>query len=128
MNKKIFIATVSIVTAAIVAIVTPSQVKAQAVTTTTSTDDHFSLVLTPDDFPCLEEAILIEGTLHLVEHTSFNAAGGRNVRFSFNAPNVVGVGESSGTVYRVTGPTHFAFTDNNLSAPARERTFWTSFT
>ena len=123
MNRKIFVATVSIVIMAIFTLVAPLSANGQAVTTTTSSYDQFTLLLTPDDFPCLEESILLDGTLHLVEHTSFNAAGGRNVRWVFNAPNVLAVGQSSGTVYRATGPTHMTFTDNNLTAPPRERTF-----
>ncbi len=87
-----FVTTVSLVILAIVSLGTPLSARAQAVTTTSGTYDPFTLLLTPDDFPCLEESILLDGTLHLVEHTSFNAAGGRNVRWFFNAAERIGGG------------------------------------
>jgi hypothetical protein len=122
MKVKIHVASVSILIAVMVTLIAHSSAKAQAETSTISTYEQFTALLTPEDFPCLEEDILLDGTLHLVEHTTLNAAGGRNTRFSYNAPNVTAIGDPSGTVYRATGPTHSWLVDDNLTAPPRGRT------
>ena len=106
----------------LVMLITPVPSAGQAVTNTTVTYDPFTWLLTPNDFPCLEENILLEGTLHIVEHTTVNEAGGRNTRIFANAPNLLAYGESSQTIYRATGPTHISINDNDLTAPPRVRT------
>lgn len=86
--------------------------------------EPFSLTLTPADYPCLEEDILIDGTLHFVEYLTFDASGGRHRATLVNAQGLTGEGLTSGTVYRVSGPGHSYFNDGDLTAPVRERTFY----
>jgi hypothetical protein len=97
---------------------------AQAVTSTEVSIFPFSLTLTPADFPCLQEAILLDVTLHEVLHTTFDASGGRHRVTLFNVPGQTALGLDSGTVYRVSGPGHSRFNDDNLTAPVRTRTFY----
>ncbi len=84
----------------------------------------FTLALTPADYPCLQEAVLIDGTLHYVVRVTFDASGGRHRSTLINAQGLTGLGLTSGTVYRVSGPGHSTFNDDDLTPPVRERTFY----
>ena len=98
--------------------------EAQADASTEVFTAPFSLTLTPDDFPCLEEAILIDGTLHYVVRVTLDANGGRHRATLINAQGLTGLGLTSGTVYHVSGPGHNTFNDDDLTPPVRERTFY----
>lgn len=97
---------------------------AQADTSTQVSTFPFSLTLTPGDYPCLQEDILIDGTLQEVLHITFDANGGRHRTVIFNAQGLTALGLTSGTVYQVAGPGHSIFNDDDLAAPVRERTFY----
>ena len=99
--------------------------EAQAVTSTEVFTFPFSLALTPADYPCLEEVILLDGTLHGVARVTFDASGGRHRATLFNVQGgLSGLGLTSGTVYQVSGPGHNVFNDSDLTPPVRERTFY----
>ena len=98
--------------------------RAQAVASTEVFTAPFSLTLTPADYPCLEEVILIDGTLHYVVRVTFDASGGRHRATLINAQGLTGLGLTSGTVYRVSGPGHLTLNDDDLAPPVRERTFY----
>ncbi len=98
--------------------------KAQAVASTEVFTAPFSLTLTPGDYPCLQEVVVIDGTLHYVVRVTFDASGGRHRATLINAQGLTGLGLDSGTVYRVSGPGHSTFNDDDLAAPVRERTFY----
>jgi hypothetical protein len=98
--------------------------RAQAVASTDVFTAPFSLTLTPADYPCLQEVILIDGTLHWVDLVTFDASGGRHRATLINAQGLKGLGLTTGTVYRVSGPGHFTFNDGDLTPPVRERTFY----
>jgi hypothetical protein len=120
--KRTFIgATLPAILAAIFLLFNPVKAVSQATATTDNTYEAFSLVLTPTDFPCVSEDVILDGTLHLVEHTTFNASGGRNVKILFNAPAFTAVGDPSGTIYRITGPTHLSVIDDDPATPPRVR-------
>ena len=53
--------------------------------------------------PCNGEFVDIAGTIHTVSHTRARANGGSHVGFHQNFANVTGVGETSGTEYRIAG-------------------------
>jgi len=97
---------------------------AQAVTSTQVSTFPFSLTLTPADYPCLQEDILIAGTLQEVLHVTFDESGGRHRATLFNAQGLTALGLTSGTVYQVAGPGHSTFNDDDSAAPVRERTFY----
>ena len=97
---------------------------AQAGASTEVSTFPFSLTLTPTDFPCLQEAILIDVTLHEVLHVTFDASGGRHRATLVNVQGQTALGLDSGTVYRVSGPGHSTFNDDDLAAPVRTRTFY----
>lgn len=121
MKRTIISAMLPLLFAAAFVLLHPAKAVSQATTNTDSIYEAFSLVLTPADFPCLSEDVILDGTLHLVEHTTFNASGGRNIKILFNAPGFTAVGDPSGTIYRVTGPTHLSTIDNDLTAPPKVR-------
>lgn len=98
--------------------------KAQAAASTEVFTAPFSLTLTPADYPCLQEVIVIDGTLHYVVRVTFDASGGRHRATLINAQGLTGLGLDSGTVYQVSGPGHSYFNDGDLTAPVRERTFY----
>lgn len=104
--------------------VTERNVSAQAGTSTQISTFPFSLTLTPGDYPCLQEDILVEGTLREVLHTTFDASGGRHRTVLFNAQGLTGLGLTSGTEYQVSGPGHSIINDDDSAAPVRERTFY----
>ena len=97
---------------------------AQANTSTQISTFPFSLTLTPDDYPCLQEDVLIDGTLREVLHITFDASGGRHRATLFNAQGLTALGLTSGTVYQVAGPGHSTFNDDDSAAPVRERAFY----
>jgi hypothetical protein len=97
---------------------------AQAGTSTQVFTFPFTLALTPDDYPCLQEEILLDGTLRAVEHITLDASGGRHRTVLFNAQGLTAIGLTSGTVYGVSGPGHLILNDSDLAAPVRERTFY----
>lgn len=97
---------------------------AQAVASTDVFTAPFSLTLTPADYHCLQEIIVIDGTLHYVDRVTFDASGGRHRATLINAQGLTGEGLDTGTVYRVSGPGHFALNDDDLAPPVRERTFY----
>ena len=97
---------------------------AQAHTSTQVSAFPFSFTLTPGDYPCLEEDVLIDGTLREVLHITFDASGGRHRATLFNAQGLTALGLTSGTVYQVSGPGHSTFNDDDSAAPVRERTFY----
>ena len=97
---------------------------AQANTSTQVSTFPFTLTLTSGDYPCLQEDILIDGTLHEVLHVTFDAGGGRHRATLFNVQGQTALGLTSGTVYRLSGPGHFTFNDDDLTAPVRTRTFY----
>src|SRR5215204_6012694 len=80
---------------------------AQAVTSTQVSTFAFNTTLTPDVYPCLQEDVLIDGTLHEVLRFTFDASGGRHRATLINAQGLTGLGLTTGTVYRVAGPGHF---------------------
>jgi hypothetical protein len=98
--------------------------EAQAVASTEAFTAPFSLTLTPADYPCLQEAILIDGTLHSVVRVTLDANGGRQRATLINAQGLTGLGLTGGTVYQVSGPGHNTFSDDDLTPPVRERTFY----
>jgi hypothetical protein len=99
--------------------------EAQAVTSIEVFTFPFSFALTPADYPCLEEVILLDGTLHAVERLTLDASGGRHRAVLFNVQgDLSGLGLTSGTVYQVSGPGHNVFNDGDLTPPVRERTFY----
>jgi hypothetical protein len=53
--------------------------------------------------PCAGEFVDIAGGIHTVSHVRDRGAGGSQVTFHQNFANVTGVGETSGTEYRVAG-------------------------
>ena len=97
---------------------------AQANSSTQISTFPFSFTLTPDDYPCLQEDILIDGTLREVLHITFDASGGRHRATLFNAQGLNALGLTSGTVYQISGPGHSIFNDDDSAAPVRERTFY----
>ena len=97
---------------------------AQATTSTQVSTFPFSLTLTPGDYPCLQEDVLIDGTLQEVLHVTFDASGGRHRTVIFNAQGLTAVGLTSGTEYQVSGPGHSIINDDDSTAPVRERTFY----
>jgi hypothetical protein len=97
---------------------------AQANSSTEVSTFPFGITLTTDEYPCLEEDVLLYGTLHEVLHTTFDASGGRHRAVLFNAQGLTAVGLSSGTEYQVSGPGHSIFNDDDSTAPVRERTFY----
>jgi hypothetical protein len=103
---------------------TERKVSAQAGTSTQISTFPFSLTLTPGDYPCLQEDILIEGTLREVLHITFDASGGRHRTVLFNAQGLTALGLTSGTEYQVSGPGHSIFNDDDSAAPVRSRTFY----
>lgn len=121
MKRTIISAMLTFLFAASIIILLAVNAFSQASANTESIYEEFSLTLTPTDFPCLSEDIILDSTLHLVEHSTLNASGGRNIKILFNAPGFTAVGDPSGTVYRVTGPTHFSTIDNDLTAPPKVR-------
>jgi hypothetical protein len=98
--------------------------RAQAVASTEVFTAPFSLTLTPADYPCLQEVILIDGTLHWVDRVTFDASGGRHRATLINAQGLTGEGLGTGILYRVSGLGHFTFNDDDLVPPVRERTFY----
>jgi hypothetical protein len=50
-----------------------------------------------------EEPIELSGTLHIVSHVTFDAAGGLHFVSQTNPQGVTGIGLTSGTVYQGTG-------------------------
>jgi hypothetical protein len=97
---------------------------AQANTSTQISTFPFSLTLTTSDYPCLQEDVLIYGSLREVLHITFDASGGRHRATLFNAEGLTAVGLTSGTEYQVTGPGLSIINDDDLVAPVRERTFY----
>ena len=97
---------------------------AQATTSTQVSIFPFSLTLTPGDYPCLQEDVLIDGTLQEVLHVTFDASGGRHRTVIFNAQGLTAVGLTSGTEYQVSGPGHSIINDDDSTVPVRERTFY----
>ena len=80
---------------------------AQASTSTTQIDFPFV-----GDFlvPCANggagEIVGVNGTLHLVIHTTIDNTGGFRRVIRYNVPNLTGIGQITGDVYRVLGPGH----------------------
>ena len=72
--------TLSVVIAALVLVVPQRPAAAQAQVWSLNTDIPLSYVLTPADSPCLAEDVTFDGTLHTVQQSVFNAAGGRSIR------------------------------------------------
>ena len=66
-----------------------------------------------DFSPCTGELILFSGNLHLVEHVTFDKAGGVHVGIHENYNDVSGVGLTSGTVYHATGVYNDNYTFGN---------------
>jgi hypothetical protein len=97
---------------------------AQAVASTEVFTGPFTLTLTPADYPCLQEEILIDGTLHYVVRVTLDGGGGRHRATLINAQGLTGLGLDSGIVYQVSGPGHSIFNDDDLVPPVRERTFY----
>lgn len=97
---------------------------AQAVASTEVFTAPFSLTLTPADYPCLKEVIVVDGTLHYVVRVTLDASGGRHRATLINAQGLTGLGLDSGTVYRVSGLGHSTLNDDDLAPPMRERTFY----
>ena len=97
---------------------------AQADTSTQVSTIPFSFTLTTGDYPCLQEDVLLDGTLREVLHVTFDAGGGRHRATLFNAQGLTALGLTSGTVYQVSGPGHSTFNDDDLTAPVRTRTFY----
>jgi hypothetical protein len=97
---------------------------AQADTSTQVSTFPFSFTLTPGEYPCLQEDVLIDGELHEVLRFTFDASGGRHRATLITPQGLTGLGLTTGTVYRVTGPGHSTFNDDDLVAPVRERTFY----
>ena len=126
MSKRIIGLSLFLLVQGFVILVGPSAAMAQATTFTESRDVPFSLVLTPQFVPCLEEPIVADGTLHEVRHVTLDDSGGRHVRTLFNVqvPKFSAVGVFSGTEYLFTGPGHFEINDDNLANPPRVRTFF----
>ena len=97
---------------------------AQADTSTQVSNIPFSFTLTTGDYPCLQEDVLLDGTLREVLHVTFDARGGRHRATLFSAQGLTALGLDSGTVYQVSGPGHNIINDDDLTAPVRTRTFY----
>ena len=124
MDKKTITLSLFLLVQGLMILVGPSATMAQATTFTESRNVPFPFVLSPLEFPCLEEEIVAEGTLHEVRHITLDDSGGRHVRTLFNTqvPRFIAVGFPSGTEYLVFGPSHFGFNDDDFVTPPRERT------
>ena len=125
MSKRIIGLSLFLLVQGFVVVMGPPAAMAQATTFTESRDVPFSLVLTPEFLPCLEEPIVADGSLHEVRHITLDDRGGRHVRTLFNVqvPKFHAVGVFSGNEYLFTGPGHFELIDNDLANPPRVRTF-----
>ena len=110
--------------AALLCLGSAAPAEAQAVASTEVFTAPFGITLTPDDYPCLQEAILIDGALHYVVRVTLDASGGRHRATLINAQGLTGLGLTSGTVYQVSGPGHSTLNDGDLTPPVRERTFY----
>jgi hypothetical protein len=105
----------------LVAVGLPAAASAEATTTTTSFTRPFTRLLT---YPCLAEPVLLEGTLHVVLHTTVDANGEVLTTRHFQPMGITGVGQVTGTIYHATGvtetirvgsgppPTQFTFVNN----------------
>ena len=82
MDKKIMTLSLFLLVQALMILVGPTATMAQATAFTESRNVPFSFVLSPAEFPCLEEEIVAEGTLHEVRQLTLDASGGRHVRLS----------------------------------------------
>jgi hypothetical protein len=108
----------------------PATTMAQATTFTNNLIVPFSLTLSPSDTPCVDEVIVVDGTLHVVDRGTVDARGGGHRELRINAQGLTGVGETSGAVYRVSGPGHITLIDDQLineddpTAPVRVATFF----
>jgi hypothetical protein len=62
------------------------------------------------DVPCANggagETVSLSGVLHVVIHTTIDDSGGFHSNLRVNAPNLTGVGQVTGDVYRAMGPGH----------------------
>jgi hypothetical protein len=95
---------------------------AQAVASTEVFTAPFSLTLAPADYPCLQEVIVVDGTLHYVVRVTLDASGGRHRATLINAQGLTGLGLDSGTVYRGVRPGSFDVKRRRLGA-AGARTY-----
>ena len=122
MNPKIT-RTLCILIGALALLAQPGPAAAQAEVEGLNSHLPVSILYTAADYSCLDENILVEGTFHIVERAVLTAAGGRNIKVSFNSPGFSGIGDRSGSVYQVTGPDHFSFTDQDATNPPHDVTF-----
>jgi uncharacterized membrane protein len=109
--------------AAIVAAITmyPRTLSAQASEFTDNEFVPFSLITAG-----CGDVISLSGTLHVLTHVTFNAAGGITIKTHFQPQGATGVGLVSGAQYQGTGVTQETLTDNG-PGPQFEFTFINNF-
>jgi hypothetical protein len=105
----------------LVAVVVPAAASAEVTCTTISTTQPFTRLLTA---PCLGEPVLLEGTVHVVLHTTVDANGGTLTTRHTQPMGVTGVGLVSGTTYHATGVTERV---TNAGPPPSEFTIVNNF-
>jgi hypothetical protein len=102
-------------------VVVPAVASAEATSTTTSTTQPFTRLLMA---PCLGEPVLLEGTVHVVLHTTVDANGDTRTTRHTQPMGITGVGLVSGTTYHATGVTERV---TNAGSPPSEFTVVNNF-
>lgn len=77
--------------------------------TTLNEQTKVEFVSSPQWNPCAEEFVVFYVKLHLVDHTTVDAAGGLHINGSGNFQGSYGVGQTSGLTYRLVGRSGFGF-------------------
>jgi len=70
--------------------------------------EAFDQTLSAALMPCLQEDVLVTGTLKSTFQITFDASGGVHEKFG-QVTNLIGIGLESGDTYRVSGPLSYTF-------------------